>query len=64
MDQYAVIMYVFFWVVRIRGPEWLFNVHVQPGFYEGEGRKLLHRYRMRMFIPFAVDIPLAIAILL
>lgn len=76
MDQYAVIMYVFFWVVRIRGcvrrwpqpllrgPEWFFNVQVQPGFYEDEGRKLLRRYRTRMFIPFAVDIPLAIAIFL
>src|SRR5258708_2240277 len=73
-QQYYVMMYVLFWVVRIngcvrrgrqpllRGPEWFFNVSVPPGFYNGEGKKLLHRYWMRMLIPFAVDIPLAIAI--
>jgi hypothetical protein len=71
-----VIFYVLFWVVRIngcgrrgrqpllRGPEWFFNVHVQPDFYTGAGRKILHRYWMRMFIPFAFDIPVAIAIFL
>lgn len=74
--QYLVIFYVFFWLVRIRGcvrrgrqpllrgPDWFFNVHVRPGFYEGDGRKLLHRYWMRMLIPFAFDVPLAIAIFL
>ncbi|MBZ5525348.1 MAG: hypothetical protein LAP21_24235 [Acidobacteriia bacterium] len=72
--QRLIILYIFFWVVRIRGcvrrwnqpllrgPEWFFNVHVQPGFYTGAGRKLLHRYWLRMFIPFAIDIPVAAAI--
>jgi hypothetical protein len=69
-----VIFYIMFWVVRIngclrrgrqpllRGPEWFFNVHVRPDFYTGAAKKILHRYWMRMFIPFAVDIPVAIAI--
>src|SRR5262245_60548348 len=48
----------------LRGPDWFFNIHVQPGFYTGSGRRILHRYWMRMFIPFAVDIPVAIAIFL
>jgi hypothetical protein len=48
----------------LRGPEWFFDVHVQPDFYTGDGRKILHRYWMRMFIPFAIDIPVAIAIFL
>src|SRR5258706_13092591 len=73
IDQ-SVIIYILFWIVRIngcfrrgrqpllRGKEWFFNVHVQPDFYTGAGRKILHRYWMRMFIPFALDIPLAIAI--
>jgi hypothetical protein len=73
-DQYVVIFYILFWVVRIngcirrgrqpllRGPEWFFSVPVQPDFYTGAGKKLLHRYWMRMLIPFAVDIPIAIAI--
>jgi hypothetical protein len=73
-DQYAVIIYVFFWIIRIngcvrrgrqpllRGPEWFFNVHVRPDFYTGAGRELLHRYWLRMLIPFAVDIPIAISI--
>lgn len=75
-NQYMVVFYIFFWVLRIngcvrrgrqpllRGPEWFFNVHVQPDFYTDAGRKILHRYWMRMFIPFAVDIPVATAIFL
>ena len=75
-NLYFVIFYIFFWVVRIngcvrrgrqpllRGPEWFFNVRVQPDFYRGAGRKILHRYWMRMFIPFAFDVPLAITIFL
>lgn len=76
VNQYLVAFYILFWAVRIngcvrrgrqpllRGQDWFFNVHVQPGFYTGTGRKLLHRYWMRMLIPFAVDIPLAVAIFL
>jgi hypothetical protein len=76
INLYILTFYIFFWVVRIngcvrrgrqpllRGPEWFFNVHVQPNFYTGPGRKILHRYWMRMFVPFAVDIPVAIAIFL
>src|SRR5262245_16140719 len=76
IEQFSVIYYILFWAIRIngcvrrgrqpllRGPEWFFNVHVQPDFYTGAGRKILHRYWMRMFIPFAVDIPVAIAIFL
>ena len=48
----------------LRGPEWFFNVRVEPDFYTGAGRKILHRYWMRMFIPFAADIPVATAIFL
>lgn len=74
--QYLTIFYVFFWLVRIRGcvrrgrqpllcgPDWFFNVHVRPGFYEGAGKKLLHGYWMRMLIPFAFDVPIATAIFL
>jgi len=74
LNQYIVIYYIIFWAVRIngclrrgrqplfRGPEWFFSVHVRPDFYTGEGRNILRRYWMRMLIPFAVDIPLAIAI--
>jgi hypothetical protein len=76
INQQLLILYAFFWAIRIRGcvrrwrqpqlrgPEWFFKVHVQPGFYTGEGRKILQRYWMRMFIPFAVDIPVATAILI
>jgi hypothetical protein len=68
--------YLFFWAVRIngcvrrgrqpllRGPEGFFNVHVRPDFFVGAGKKILRRYWMRMFLPFAVDIPFAIAIFL
>src|SRR5262249_26201531 len=76
IEQFSIIYYILFWAIRIngcvrrgrqpllRGPEWFFNVHVQPDFYTGEGRRILRRYWMRMLIPFAVDIPVAIAIFL
>src|SRR5262249_28679483 len=76
LAQQALIVYVLFWIIRIngcvrrwrqpllRGPEGFFNVRVRHEFYSGPGRKILHRYWMRIFIPFAVDIPLAIAIFL
>ena len=76
IEQFSVIYYILFWAIRVngcvrrgrqpllRGPEWFFNVHVRPGFYTGAGRRILRRYWMRMFIPFAVDIPVAIAIFL
>ncbi len=72
--EYLVLFYIFFWVVRIRGcvrrgrqpllrgPEWFFNVHVQPDFYTGAGKKILYRYWMRMLIPFVLDIPITVAI--
>jgi hypothetical protein len=71
--QYVLIIYLLWWGTRIRGcfrrwqqpllrgPEWFFNVRVQPDFYTGTGRKILHRYWMRMFIPFVLDIPVALA---
>jgi hypothetical protein len=73
-NQLVLICNVLFWATRVRGcfrrwaqpllrgPEWLFNVRVQPGFYAGPERKILDRYKMRMFIPFALDIPIAMAL--
>ncbi len=46
----------------VRGPEWFFNVPVTSDFYAGAGGRILNRYRMRMFAPIAVEIPLAAAI--
>ena len=75
-SQFTLILYLFWWGTRIRGcfrrwpqpllrgPEWFFNVHVQPGFYTGPGKKILQRYRMRMFIPFLLDIPVVMSILI
>jgi hypothetical protein len=75
MIQFVVVYYIFFWGgsrIRgcfrrwqqplLRGPEWFFNVRVQPGFYCGPGKKLLDRYRLRMLMPFAVEIPIALAL--
>jgi hypothetical protein len=71
----ALILYALFWPIRIngcirrgrqpllRGRDWFFNVHVPPGFYDGPGKQMLRWYWVRMMIPFAVDIPLAIAII-
>lgn len=46
----------------LRGEDWFFDVHVKPGFYAGPGRKILHRYWMRIFVSYAVEIPLGIAV--
>jgi hypothetical protein len=70
-----LIFYLFWWASRIRGcfrrwpqpllrgPEWFFNVAVQAGFYDGAGKTILLHYRMRMLIPFALDIPIVLAML-
>ena len=75
IQNYTVLLYVLFWVSRIRGvvrrgkqphlrgPNWFFNVPVPAGFYEGPGRRILRGYWLRMAIPFVLDIP-AIAMLL
>ncbi|HEX7285345.1 MAG TPA: hypothetical protein VF532_04145 [Candidatus Angelobacter sp.] len=46
----------------LRGPEWFFNVPVQSDFYNGEGRRILQHYRMRMFAPIAIEALLTAAI--
>ena len=67
-DQMMLLLYGIFWLARInptlrrwklpllRGPEWFFSVNVKPGFYDGPGRKILHRYHMRVLLPFAIDL--------
>lgn len=44
----------------LRGPEWLFNVHMQPDFYAGPGRKILGRYRMKIFVSYLIEVPLTV----
>ena len=74
-NQFVVIFYVFFWGAArvrgcfrrwqqplLRGPEWFFNVHVQPDFYGGEGRKILRAYRIRMLMTVVVEVLIAIPI--
>jgi hypothetical protein len=46
----------------LRGPEWFFNVRVQPCLYSGPGAKILRDYRMRIFVSVAIEVPLAAAI--
>jgi hypothetical protein len=48
----------------LRGPEWFFNVPVQPGFYTGPGRRLLQRYRLCMMLPVVLEAVLAVGILI
>jgi hypothetical protein len=76
VERYTVIFYALFWLVRIngcirrgkqpllRGRDWFLTVAVRPDFHTGEGKKILHHYWLRMLIPFAVDVPFAIAIFL
>lgn len=71
-----ISLYAFAWLSRMhscvargqrplaRGPEWFFDTRVQPSFYDGAGKAILHRYWLRMVLPFTVEIPAAIAIFL
>src|SRR5271154_3809195 len=73
-DHLLLVYYLLFLAVRIRGcfrrwgqpllrgPEYFFSVPVPLDFHIGAGRKILQRYRMRMFIPFVLDIPILMAI--
>ena len=73
-DHFLVVYYLLIWAVRIRGcfrrwgqpllrgPGYFFSVPVSSDFQSGAARKILQHYRMRMFIPFVLDIPIAITI--
>lgn len=73
-NQFVVIFYILWLAARargcfrrwrqplLRGPEWFFNVHVQPEFYSGAGKKILHSYWARMLMTIAIEIPIAVAI--
>lgn len=72
--EFSVALYVLFWIVRIngflrrsreplmRGAQWFFDVPVPADFYAGAGRAILRRYRLRLLVPFAIDVPVAAAI--
>ena len=71
---FSVALYAIFWIVRIngfirrsreplmRGAEWFFDVPVPANFYAGPGRAILRRYRLRLLVPFAIDVPFAAVI--
>jgi hypothetical protein len=46
----------------LRGPEWFFSVAVKPDFPGGPGEAILRNYRWRLFIPWAVEIPIFLGI--
>jgi hypothetical protein len=48
----------------LRGPGWFFSVEVAPDFREGAGAAILRRYRTRLFLPWAIEVPIFIALLL
>lgn len=48
----------------LRGPEWFFYLAVPAGFREGPGGAIVRRYRWRLFLPWALEIPLLSAALL
>lgn len=48
----------------LRGSEWFFSIAAPPGFLEGPGRGILRGYRMRLFIPWLIELPLLAASLI
>jgi hypothetical protein len=73
-DHLLLVYYLLFLAARVRGcfrrwqqpllrgPEYFFDVPVPSDFQSGAGRKILQHYRLRMFIPFVLDVPIAITI--
>jgi hypothetical protein len=73
-NQISLMVYIAFWATRVspffrrwrlplvRGTEWFFSVHVPPDFYGGPGKKLLRNYRLRVLLPFILDIAVAVPI--
>jgi hypothetical protein len=45
------------------GPGWFFGVQVIPDFRDAGGSVILARYRLRLFLPWAVEIPLSLLLL-
>lgn len=48
----------------LNGPGWFFGVEVPIGFEHQAGRAILVRYRARLFLPWAVELPIALALFL
>jgi hypothetical protein len=75
-NQLFVLLYLFAIATRVprlkerwaaplmRGPAWLFDIAVPPDFLRGPGQAILRRYRWRLFLPWAIEIPILAAILL
>ena len=47
----------------LRGPDWIFNVEV-PAMSSGDLLTILRRYRLQLFLPWAVELPIFVALLL
>jgi hypothetical protein len=47
----------------LSGPGWFFSVQVPPDFLSAGGRAILSRYRHRLFLPWAIEIPVSVALL-
>ena len=46
----------------LNGPGWFFGVEVPADFLKGGGRAILARYRLRLFLPWVVEIPISAAL--
>jgi hypothetical protein len=46
----------------LNGPGWFFGVEVPADFLAGGGRQILTKYRLRLFLPWAVEIPISAAL--
>jgi hypothetical protein len=47
----------------LSGPGWFFGVPIAPDFLASGGRGILFRYRLRLFLPWAIEIPLCVVLL-
>src|SRR5579872_303478 len=48
----------------LRGAGWFFGVEVAPDFEAGAGASILRRYRLQLFLPWAIELPIVATLLL
>ena len=75
-NQITFLICMFAWIMRVprlverwkapllRGHEWFFSVEVPSDFLAGPGIGILRSYRARLFLPWAVELPILAALLL
>ena len=62
LSSFFVLFGVFAWMPVTRGARAFFGVHVEPAYFDGEGKHVLRRYRVALAAAFFVVVVAAVAV--